>query len=161
MPSISTLTAIVLAAFVTGLGIGYGVTHQQVSLLNSAIEQQSREAQEKLDAAKKRVTESQEKAITANNDLDKSHEAFIQTANAYDKQRDSLSLYSERRPCSGSTETTGDTPRVSQETTSEAELDAETNRIIKEAAVIADIAADYADKAYQFASINNCGIVRD
>lgn len=150
--------------FAAGFGSGFFIEHQinkaEIQRMELSITVQNDNAAALLKAKTNEVAAATEAANKINSNLDKAHEAFIATTNNYDRQLDSISLYAERRPCSPSATTASESAGVSKETASEAGFPEELDRLVKEKARIADEAADYADKAYQFAAVNNCGLTK-
>lgn len=159
--SSSVITA-VLTALISGFWFGFYASHQmdkaEISRMSNDITAANTLAAAALKIETDKVAAATKKAIETNADLDKAHEAYIKTANDYDHQLDDVRLYSKRREsCSGST-TASVAAGISEDSAGEAGLSEELDRLVKEKARIADEAADYADKAYQFAALKNCGI---
>lgn len=156
---------IYIAAIIATLGFisGFGVCHQidkaKIISMESAIDQQNLEAQTLLVSAEKRVDVAQANAINANTNLENAHDSTINALNAQHDALVAVRLFSSgsREGCANPVPGSGSTG-VPEKPTGEAELNEEIDRVIKETAIIADIAADYAEKAHQFAFINNCGI---
>lgn len=163
MPIFSTtFISAVLAALIAGFGSGFYVSHgmdeAKISKMSNDITEANALAAGMLKIEEDEVAAATEQAIKTNADLDRAHEAFITTTNDYDHQLDGVRLYAQRgQGCSG-TQTESDPAGVSQESAGETGLSEELDRLVKEKARIADEAADYADKAYQFAALNNCGM---
>lgn len=145
--------------------MGFGVSHQidkaELQKMSFDITTQNTLAAAALREETQKVQLATDKAIKFNNDLDASHEAYIKTAATYDQQLDSMRLYAERRPCGESAKPASNPPGVSQDSAAEAELSESLDRLVKQLAKQCDIVADYADRAYQFATLNNCGIAKE
>ena len=154
---------ICLMLFAIGFNCGFFVERQiskaEIQTMENSINNANTHAEALLKITTERVESATQSAVNANYNLDKSHESTINALNSqHDTDLANFSLYTKSRnrcpnPLSGS-----DIAGISENSTREAELDAETDRVIKEAALIADVAADYAESAYQFATVNNCGI---
>jgi hypothetical protein len=156
------ILAIVAAlSFASGYGVSHQIDKAEVQKMSNDIAAANVLADTTLREKTQEVEVAKAKTIKSNSDLDASHEAFIKTAVAYDQQLDSVRLYARSRAGCVSPTATSNPTGVPKDPPGEAELDAEIDRTIKEAASVADVAADYADKAYQFTTINNCGIAKD
>lgn len=146
-----------MTGLTSGYLVEYKITRSTIARMEDSINSANAAAELLLKTETDKVVKATELAIKSNLELDKSHEAFIETANAYDSKLDAVRLYSTSRDCSASSKTTSNTAGVSENTTSDAQLSDELDRMVKEKARLADEAADYALKAYQFAA-RNCGL---
>lgn len=157
----------IIAAIIAAIGFGSGffVEHQinkaEIQRMELSIQSSNAAAAALLKSESDKVIVATATAIKLNSDLDKAHEDYINTANGYDQQLDSIRLYSERRPCGSGAETASYSTGISQASASEAELSESLDRLVKQMAKQCDTTADYADRAYQFATLKNCGIARE
>ncbi len=154
---------LLIAALLSGFGAGFIIERQITKAVIQAMENDiaasNAKAQAILNLKTLELSVAKNQAILSNLNLDKSHAATIDALNAQsDTNLANFSLYTKSRDRCPNTVPGSNIAGISENATREAELDAETNRVIKEAGIIADIAADYAENAYQFAAINNCGI---
>lgn len=152
------LAIIAALSFAGGFALSYEIYTGEIHALNAAIEMQNQQVDMMLDAAKKRVIEAQKTAIETNKQLDSAHEQKTAIINDYSNQLDRLRAENKRRR--GSAMSSGDSARIYESTAEQAEFCEEFERLVYEKAAIADISADYAEQAYHFTTINNCGIPR-
>jgi len=163
MPIFSTaVISAVLAALIVGTGLGFYAAHEmdkaETNKMSNDITEANGLAASMLKIEEDHVAAATENAIKNNANLDKAHEAFIETTNSYDHQLDDVRLYAQRGQSCAGTQAESHPAGISQDSAGEAGLSEELDRLVKAKARIADEAADYADKAYQFAALNNCGI---
>lgn len=164
---------LILAALLTGIGLGYGANYGQISLLNDAIEKSNAEAKEKLERAQDEVKIAQSKAEQFNNDLDKSRESYTKTAYAYDSKLDDLNrLFRNSRESCGSTSAASNSAKVLRDSATPSDVKTEIEQInrrrseirveaesaTREEIPVAEDAYNYAVEARKFA-LNKCGIV--
>lgn len=153
------ILAIVAAlSFAGGFTISYEIYTGEIHYLEASIEAQKQQADMMLGIASKRAVEAQKRAIETNKQLDDSRETFINTTNNYVDQLDRLRA--ERRESRRDSLSTGDPSRISENAAREAEFYEGLEQLVQEKSAACDIAADYAERAYQFTAINNCGIPR-
>lgn len=157
------IIAAILCALITGFCGGFYTAHEisaaKIIGMEHSIISANAEAAAILKAETDKVALATEAAIQSNLNLDNSHAATINALNSqHDTNLADFSLYTKSRDRCPDPMPSGNTTGIPEKATREAELDAETDRVIEEAAGIADIAADYAAQAYQFAAINNCGL---
>jgi hypothetical protein len=159
MPHIFIVIA--LASFVSGFFASHQIDKAKLQKMSFDITTQNTLAEATIRELAREADIANANAIKINVDLDKAHEEYIATANYYDQQLDSIRLYADRRPCGASAATASDPAGVLEDSTDKAEYAESLDRLVKRMAAQCDTAADYADKAYQFTTLNNCGITKD
>jgi hypothetical protein len=143
-----------MTGLTSGYLVEYKISRSTIARMEDSINSANANAELLLKTETDKVAKATELAIKSNLELDKSHDAFIKTANDYDSKLDAVRLYTASRDCSTNSSTKGNTTRISENAAGDAQLSDELDRMVKEKARIADEAADYALKAYQFVTTN-------
>jgi hypothetical protein len=157
MPLLAIIAAI---AFIAGFGLSHQFDKAELKQMSNDIAAKNTLAETTLREKTNAVEAATATAIKLKSDLDKSRDSFLATTIDYSQRVDAIGLYSKSWACSDSPTTGRDPTGISENSPSEAEFSAELDRLVKEKAKLCDLAADYADKAYQFTTLNNCGIAR-